>query len=110
MPIHWNQSQKVKTTVLKWVITKSEIPDIKVHKVTPLYIFCFKCTRPGLFLLCYRLKEQEELYRKVINKFENNNQSLVRENIKLRDSYCKLHANLGSLTQQFTVLAVSPSH
>ncbi|KDR20171.1 Afadin- and alpha-actinin-binding protein [Zootermopsis nevadensis] len=54
-------------------------------------------------------KEQEDLYRKVINKFENNNRRLVDENIKLCDMYCKLHTNLGFLTQQFTVLLVSPS-
>ncbi|XP_033607348.1 afadin- and alpha-actinin-binding protein-like isoform X2 [Cryptotermes secundus] len=49
-------------------------------------------------------REEEDLYRKVINKFENNSRSLVQENIKLQDSYCKLHTNLGFLTQQFAVL------
>jgi len=28
--IHWKQSAKVKTVVLKWVITKSWIPNIKI--------------------------------------------------------------------------------
>jgi len=61
-----------------------------------------------MLFLCYRLVENEELYRKVINQFENNNQSLVRENVQLQDTYCRLHNKLGRLTQQFTVLAVSP--
>jgi hypothetical protein len=107
--VHWNQSWNVKTMALNYVITKSGTPDIKVSwTLTLLYAFCFECTCSALLLLCYRLIENEELYRKVINQFENNNQRLVRENIRLRDAYRSLHARLGCLTQQFTVLAVSP--
>ncbi|XP_069674872.1 afadin- and alpha-actinin-binding protein A-like [Periplaneta americana] len=49
-------------------------------------------------------EEQEELYRKVIYKFESNNHSLIQENISLRETYCKLHNELGLVTQQFVVL------
>ncbi|KAJ4450274.1 hypothetical protein ANN_01694 [Periplaneta americana] len=53
----------------------------------------------------YRVsEEQEELYRKVIYKFESNNHSLIQENISLRETYCKLHNELGLVTQQFVVL------
>jgi len=74
----------------------------------PTVWFHFECTCSALLLLCYRFTENEELYREVINQFENNNQSLIRENSRLRDKYCRLHTELGCLTQQFTVLAVSP--
>jgi hypothetical protein len=107
--VHWNQTWNVKTMAPKHVITKSWTPNIKVSLTfTLLYAFCFECTCSAMLFLCYRLIENEELYRKVINQFENNNQSLVRENIQLQDTYCKLHTKLGCLTQQFTVLAVSP--
>jgi hypothetical protein len=106
--IHWNQSWNVKTMALKYVITKSGTPNIKVSwTLTLLYTLCSERTCSALLLLCYRFKEKEELYRKVISQFENNNQHLVRENISLRDTYCRLHTKLGCLTQQFTVLAVS---
>ena len=84
-----------------------ELQISRFHELWPYCIHCFECTCSTL-LLCCRLKEDEELYRKVISQFENSNQSLVRENIKLRETYCRLHTNLGFLTQQFTVLAVSP--
>jgi hypothetical protein len=75
--------------------------------LTLLYTLCSERTCSALLLLCYRLKEKEVLYRKVISQFENNNQRLVRENITLWDTYCRLHTKLRCLTQQFTVLAVS---
>ena len=107
--VHWNQSWNVKTKALKYVITISGTPNIKVSwTLTLLCMFCFECTYSALLLLCYRLIEKEQLYRKVINQFENNNQSLVQENIRLCDTYRRLHTKLGCLTQQFTVLAVSP--
>lgn len=102
-------SRNVKTMTLKHVITKSGTPNIEVSwTLTLLYTFCSECTGLALLFLCYRFIKNEDLYRKVISQFENNNQSLVRENIRLYDTYCRLHTKLGCLTQQFTVLAVSP--
>ncbi|KAJ9578227.1 hypothetical protein L9F63_005557, partial [Diploptera punctata] len=46
-------------------------------------------------------QEQEELYKKVIYKFESNNQALIQENTNLRDVFSKFHVSLGFLAQKF---------
>jgi hypothetical protein len=80
----------------------SRFHELWPYCIVPFWMHTFGSASP------YRFTENEELYREVINQFEKNNQSLVRENIRLRDTYCRLHTKLGCLTQQFTVLAVSP--
>ena len=69
----------------------------------PLYFLYFYL----VIFYSYRPQEQEELYKKVICKFESNNQALIQENTNLRDIFYKLHTNLGLLAQRFAEFMVS---